>query len=149
VAGVPGPPDDSGAPMYFSITDVRCRAGASPCGPPNTSGGDDYTGELLVDVPSRITDKYNDVTPGGGSDPATVTDLSFQFKAVCSSTSASVGSTCAVITHANAVVPGIAKDTKRMVWDWEAVRVLDGGPDGDADTAAGNELFPTQGIFVP
>jgi len=29
------------------------------------------------------------------------------------------------------------------------VDVLDGGPDGDVDTPAGNTLFLTQGIFVP
>jgi hypothetical protein len=27
--------------------------------------------------------------------------------------------------------------------------VLDGGVDGDADTAGDNRLFATQGIFVP
>ena len=52
-------------------------------------------------------------------------------------------------TDANLVVPGFVKDTKRMTWQMDQVRVLDGGPDGDADTATGNQLFMNQGIFVP
>jgi hypothetical protein len=29
------------------------------------------------------------------------------------------------------------------------VQVYDGGPDGDADTPAGDTLFAVQGIFIP
>ena len=37
----------------------------------------------------------------------------------------------------------------RAVWAFDRVRLLDGGVDGDADTAADNTLFATQGVFVP
>jgi len=47
------------------------------------------------------------------------------------------------------VLPGAIKDTNRAVWALDALRVYDGGPDGDGDTDAGNSLFMTQGVFVP
>ena len=52
-------------------------------------------------------------------------------------------------TTANAVVPGSVIDGQRGIWALGAIRVMDGGPDGDADTAGDNSLFATQGLFVP
>lgn len=37
----------------------------------------------------------------------------------------------------------------QAVWELGQVRVFDGGPDGDADTAGDNTLFMTQRVFVP
>jgi hypothetical protein len=54
-----------------------------------------------------------------------------------------------VHTSANAVVPGSLHEGRRTIWQMGDVRVLDGGVDGDADTAGDNRLFATQGIFVP
>ena len=59
------------------------------------------------------------------------------------------GSSCTLTTTANAIVPGLVKDSKRAIWQIDQVRVNDGGADGDADTTAPNTLFATQGIFVP
>ena len=59
------------------------------------------------------------------------------------------GSTCTLSTTANAIVPGLVMDTKRAIWQMGQVQVYDGGPDGDADTTAGDTLFAVQGIFVP
>jgi hypothetical protein len=35
------------------------------------------------------------------------------------------------------------------VWQFDRVRLMDGGADGDAETAGDNVLFATQGVFVP
>jgi hypothetical protein len=53
-----------------------------------------------------------------------------------------------VNTSADAVLPGAIQEGTRMIWALDRVRVYDGGPDGDADTAD-NSLFATQGVFVP
>ena len=51
-------------------------------------------------------------------------------------------------TSADAVVPGIAQEGRRAIWDLGKVRVLDGGADGDTQTGP-NTLFAVQGVFVP
>ena len=45
--------------------------------------------------------------------------------------------------------PGAIVEQRRTIWALSATKVLDGGPDGDADTASGNQVFQTAGIFVP
>jgi hypothetical protein len=37
----------------------------------------------------------------------------------------------------------------RMIGELGQVRVYDSGADGNPDTAADNQLFVTQGVFVP
>ena len=59
-----------------------------------------------------------------------------------------IGSTCSVHTEMDFFYPGISKDTRRTIWELRGVRVFDGGPDGDAETAD-NDLFAVQGLFVP
>ena len=38
---------------------------------------------------------------------------------------------------------------RRAIWQLGRVEVYDGGPDGDANTPAGDTLFATQGVFIP
>ena len=45
-------------------------------------------------------------------------------------------------------MPGLVSESKRTIWQMGDVRVLDGGPDGQASTT-GNTLFLKQGVFVP
>ena len=52
-------------------------------------------------------------------------------------------------TTADALVPGMVKEGARAIWQFDQVRVFDGGADFDADTAADNRLFFVQGVFVP
>ena len=54
----------------------------------------------------------------------------------------------ALNTEMDFFLPRYRKDTKRAIWELGQVRVFDGGPDGDADTAD-NSLFAVQGVFVP
>ena len=43
----------------------------------------------------------------------------------------------------------LALEGDRAIWQLGQVQLFDGGVDGDAETAADNTLFATQGIFVP
>jgi hypothetical protein len=144
----PGPPDDCEVDLLVNLTDVRCLPGTATCGPP-MAGGADYTGELQHNATLRITDHFNAVPAGGGPDPATVIDIEFPVDVPCVATSSgAIGATCAVHTYLNAVVPAAVNDGKRAVWEYQQVRVTDGGPDGDTGTTP-NALFAVQGIFIP
>jgi hypothetical protein len=152
VVGTPGPPTDSAVKMGMSLTDVRCNnVSVVTCGSANSAGGADYTGELVFQVPLRISDRFNGTAPGGSSDPATMTDYTLSFSVPCAATaSTAVGATCsAPVTDLNFYIPGISPEGKRDVWEVGMFDVLDGGIDGDGDTAADNTLFETQGLFVP
>ena len=59
-----------------------------------------------------------------------------------------IGSTCSLNTTADAVLPGVVKETRRAIWQLGQVQVFDGGSDGVVSTTP-NTLFLTQGIFVP
>ena len=137
-AVVPGNPatqtDEADVTLEFTITDVRLASDLS-----------DYTGELRADVALRATDKDN--TPFY-STPGTVTDQSLSFDVQCASTVDPAGAACTLATSADALVPGWVKEGRRAIWQLGAVRVFDGGADGDTSTN-GNTLFETQGIFVP
>jgi hypothetical protein len=80
-----------------------------------------------------------------------VQDFQLTFSAPCSSTAnPTVGADCGLSTTADAAVPGLIKESQRMLMEsLDPVRVYDGGADEDADTLADNTLFLTQGIFVP
>ena len=150
LVGVPGPPDENDARIKIPLTDVRCLPTGARCGNPNASGPGDYTGQVRVAFGARLTDHFNWPTPGGGTDPATVGDFSFEFAANCVQTaSTGTGSTCNVNTSMNAVIPGTHKDTKRVVWEMGEMRIYDGGADGDGGTIADNTLFLRPGLFIP
>jgi len=98
-----------------------------------------------------ITDRFNG---GTGSDAATYSFTQFQpaFTLVvpCATTpDADVGSTCAVDTTMNAILPGAVLEGKRATWQFERIWLTDGGEDGDGATADDNTLFASQGVFVP
>jgi hypothetical protein len=149
VVGVPGPPDDSDVKIISSATDIRCKAGTAACGSANAADGADYTGEVQGNATIRISDHFNAVAPGGGTDPGTVIDVPFPVNAACTATaSTSIGGTCATNTTANAVVPGAVKDGKRAIVEIAQIQITDGGPDGLVGTTP-NTLFGVQGIFIP
>jgi TolB protein len=129
-----------------SLTDVRCRAASGGC----AGAMEDYTGDVLVNASFRITDRYNGAAL---NDPGTVYDIPFSFGASCTATGAPgipnpIGSACASVTTANALVPGFVKFGERQVIQLGQMKVFDGGPDGSAATND-NLLFQIQGIFNP
>jgi hypothetical protein len=106
----------------------------------------DYTGELDARTVVRLTDSSigSDGKPSG-----TVSDWTFRMPVRCTATSdASVGSTCASTTTANAITPGMVVSVKRAVWQLGQVQLFDGGADGSFSTDD-NVLFAVQGLFVP
>ena len=147
--GVVGPPDDSDVNITANISDVRCKAGTTACGNANAADGADYTGQMQGNATIRITDHYNAVAPGGGTDAATVVDIPFPVPATCANTaSTSEGGLCTANTSANATVPGAVLDAKRANIEVGAITITDGGPDGQNGTTPNTVAF-TQGIFIP
>jgi acyl-homoserine-lactone acylase len=147
--GAAGLPDDSDVLISAALSDVRCAVAGAACGGANANGDSDYAGELEASTVLRLTDRFNDVSAGGGSDAATVLDFPFPVKVACAATgSDTTGGACAVSTSVNAVVPGAVTDGKRAIAQLGQIRVHDGGPDGQAATAD-NDLFAVQGLFVP
>jgi hypothetical protein len=149
IVGAAGPPDDSDVGITASISDVRCKAGTTACGNANAADGADYTGQLQGNATIRISDHFNAVAPGGGTDAATVVDIPFPVPAACANTASTAeGGLCTANTSANATVPGAVKDAKRANIEVGAITITDGGVDGQNGTSP-NTLFETQGIFIP
>jgi hypothetical protein len=147
--GVVGPPDDSDVNITANISDVRCKAGTTACGNANAADGADYTGQMQGNATIRITDHYNAVAPGGGTDAATVVDIPFPVPATCANTaSTSEGGLCTANTSANATVPGAVLDAKRANIEVGQITITDGGPDGQNGTTPNTVAF-VQGIFIP
>jgi hypothetical protein len=114
------------------------------CGASNTAGGPDYTGQLEARTVLRITDR--DYSP---PDTGTTKNNAVPVTVPCTATaSPAIGSTCAVSTSFNAVVPGSVKSGKRAIWQVSPVRVYDGGASGTA-TASDATVFEDEGIFAP
>ena len=138
VLGNPGTPaDEADLRITVSMTDVRRAAAGVP----------DYTAQLQLRLPLRLTDKDN----GGpaGFEQGTLQDRNFDATVPCTSTaSTSVGSTCSLVTTADAIAPGVVAEGKRAMWQLGQVQLLDGGSDGVASTTP-NSPFAAQGVFVP
>ncbi len=122
--------------LALNATDIRKRSDLT-----------DYTGELRLEMPLRITDRRN--TPSEVP-AATVTDTSIYAVVPCTSTvDPSVGSTCSIATTINSLFPGAVQTGFRAIWELGQIVVHDGGSDGDGDTTGDNQPFLRQGIFVP
>ncbi len=126
--------DEADVKLTFSLTDVRRQVTLA-----------DYTGELRVSSTVRITDRMS----GTGADPATSLDFDLAATVPCSATATAEGAACVLATSFDALAPGSVTERRRSVWQLDQVRVHDGGPDGDADTAGDNGLFAVEGVFVP
>jgi hypothetical protein len=121
--------------IAVSTTDVR-----------NKSDLSEYTGELQADQTLRITDPKNGPSQ---TETATTQDIRFPVAVPCAATAdTTIGSTCAVSTSANAIVPGAVTANSRAIWELGQVKVFDGGASGVAG-ASGATLFEDQGVFVP
>jgi hypothetical protein len=128
--------DQGDVQITFKLSDVKNKV--SPYA--------DYAGEVRGLLGFRITDKYN------GSPltaPATATDLDIPFTVACVPNGGAQGSDCNVTTTLDTLTPNTVRENKRGVWAMSAVKVFDGGADGDADTPGDNTLFMDQGIFAP
>jgi hypothetical protein len=132
--------DEADMNISVSVTDVRNKPSLT-----------DYEGELLLRLPTRITDMANALpSTTDFSDRATVVPANFDVVVPCSATaSETIGSTCSITTSADSVAPGAVQEGKRAIWATNQIQVLDGGFDGQAATASDNSLYAIQGLFVP
>jgi Tol biopolymer transport system component len=147
---VPGGPAEADLTIASNLSDVRCNAGTATCGPGNDRGGADYTGELELRPVIRLTERSRQTDPLLPLEPQTAQAFPFPIRASCNATSSTaIGAACSWFTSANAVIPGSVVDGRRAIWQMDRLDLLDGGADGDADTAADNRLFAKQGVFVP
>jgi hypothetical protein len=125
--------DEADVVVVAALTDVRRRSDLT-----------DYTGEVSEDTTIRVTDR-----DGANGESVTMQDISFPVAFPCSATpETTIGSSCAVATSFDAIVPGAVPEHERSVWELGSVSVYDGGPDGVASTQD-NGLFERQGIFIP
>jgi hypothetical protein len=147
----PGSPEEPDMVINIALNDVRCVPTGARCGTANAAGPADYTGEMRFSFTFRLTDHWNATAPGGGTDPATVQDFAIEHPWACvQSGSTSTGSTCNLVSRLDTLIPGAVGDLpKRRVWELHAVRIYDGGADGDGDTTADNTVFARPGIFIP
>jgi dipeptidyl aminopeptidase/acylaminoacyl peptidase len=140
VQAIPGnpatPANEADVSISVSVTDVRQKASLA-----------DYAGELQAVLRVRITDR-NSPPPLNGT--ATLSDTALSAAVPCSPTAdTSIGSTCAITTSENTLLPGGVVEGKRAIWQLGKLDLFDGGPDGVGSTTSGNTLFETQGVFVP
>jgi hypothetical protein len=142
IPGNPATPavDEADVRITVDATDVRWASDLT-----------DYEGELQAVASVRVTDRNNSILPPIFPDDqnGTMQDVPFAVTVPCTLTpDAAIGGHCAVATTADAVVPGTVTERDRAIWAFDQVTLLDGGEDGDVDTAD-NSVFATQGVFVP
>jgi PKD repeat protein len=128
-------PNEADVRIKVTITDVLDRL----------RGDDYYVGDLQAQVPIEITDRRNGTSL---ADSGTVTEFPLSVDMPCTPDFDIGGSTCRAVTTVNALIPGSIIERKRAVSALGQVQVFDGGEDGDLSTPD-NELFATQGLFVP
>jgi len=134
--------------VQATSTDVRCKTNTSVTGhcpgPANTTGTNDYDGQVLGFANIRITDTCNSGAAANacGTTHATVQDLPFSIGIQCAGTptDATKGGTCAVSTTVNTVVPDgpfgaggggpAVKNGKKAAVQIDGLRINDAGSDG-------------------
>jgi WD40 repeat protein len=149
------PCNDAGDQVDVKITNtstgIRCVGVSGGC----TAAGGTYSGKILSRMTLRITDRLNgpEQTVSG-----TAEDHPLHWGIQCA------GGNCSVVTSADSVIPAVAKEGKRAVWQLSQLQVLDGGADGNLASApapgsgvcppacmgnGGETVFLHQGLFVP
>ena len=132
LTGATGEPDDTDVQLTFSLTNVM-----------KASDFSEYSGEVGVRIPSRVTDKE-------GAASSTTQHFPLSWSVPCAPTpDPAIASACTLDTTLDAVLPGAAAEGTRATWAFDAVEVHDGGPDANADTLGDNSPFLRQGVFVP
>ena len=129
---------DTDVKIQASLNNVRLKSDLS-----------DYTGELQLRLPLHLTDRVNDVDK---VQPGTTQD--FTFPVTMQHHHHRQHHSRKQLRDHHGSQRGRARRgsppmDSRVIWEVGQVDVYDGGPDGDVDTAAGNSLFATQGVFVP
>ena len=134
--GDPGTPaDEADVGFEFRLSDVRVAGTLA-----------DYSGEVQPRTTMRITDRRS--LPGV-NETGTVEDLVLPSTIPCAVTpDVNTGAVCNVTSSLDAITPGLVSEGARAIWALGPVEVMDGGSDGDVETAP-NQVFARQGIFIP
>jgi TolB protein len=149
LAGNPGTPaDEADVRITVHVSDVRCVATNAAC-----PGGalSDFAGRILLTPNVQVTDREN-----GSPGPGTM-QFALHSPIDCAPTpDPAVGSTCALSTTMDSIVPGAVPEGSRTIWEIGEVQVWDPGPNGtgyaNCPPTCGNgdeAPFMRQGVFVP
>src|SRR3954470_162504 len=156
----PGPPG-ADIKMTVAVSDVRCTAmqnGTTPGLCPSGALGP-FTGSVKANFPAQLTDHCNGTTPptcpgpgppppNAGTGPAPGPfSLPVGFVVPCALAGPGVGSTCALVSTYNVLIPGLVVAGMRGNFEIGRITVDDGGPDGNAATADNLE-YADEGVFV-
>jgi hypothetical protein len=137
--------DEADVVIDIDITDVR-----------NNPSGTDYTGKVLARTALTVTDKRADAQENPALGTTQVFDLGIPVQ--CTATGVTtIGSTCALSTTVDSLVPGAVVESSRSNWELGQIVVRDAGPNGTGYDAGcpltcgdGDEgTFLRQGVFVP
>jgi len=151
LVGNPGTPaDEADVKIDANVTDVRCTTANGACPDGALS---DFSGQVLLTAVVRITDRVTN----GPLTAGTMQNSAIRAPITCTSTlDPDIGSTCAVATTMDSLVPGAVPEGKRSIWAAGDVEVYDPGPNGtgyaNCPPTCGNgdeALFMRQGVFVP
>jgi Tol biopolymer transport system component len=142
---VPGNPatvaDEADVSIVGSVSDLHASSATGADYNPDVSGPD-----VTLVTKFRISDALNGASL---TDPGTVSDVDFAVAMQCVETpDPSLGSTCSISTSADGSMPGVIKESRRMVLQLMRVRLNDSGPNGvrgDGD----DKNFAQQGFYVP
>jgi hypothetical protein len=116
--------------------DVRLRVSAGDVRAVGSLG--DYDSAVEAHPTFRITDRDNLPHPGGPG-PGTL-EVGLRFSVPCTATAdTSVGSTCALATTVDTLVPNAVKEGRRAVWELASFDLNDGD----------EGVFLRPGVFVP
>jgi uncharacterized repeat protein (TIGR01451 family) len=137
--------DEADVRVIASATDVR------------TAGDADYTGSVALASTIRITDRANGAN---GTVAGTVADTDLGLPVSCTATADPArGSTCGITTTLDTQVPGLVKESKRMIISAFSIRVLDAGADASLTPPSGTcppkcgsgdeSVYLRQGAFLP
>jgi hypothetical protein len=117
--------------------------------------GTDHVGPILVRTNLTMTDNRNAAEqPESGTSQAL--PLQWPVQCVATPTDATRGSNCIQSTTVNALLPGAVQESRRSIWEFGQLSVLDAGPNGTGYASCpptcgdGDETtFMRQAIFVP
>jgi Tol biopolymer transport system component len=133
--------DEADVSIAGSVSDMHSTSRTGSDYNPDLSGPD-----VTLVTKFRITDALNGASL---TDPGTMSDIDFAVAMQCVETpDPSIGSTCSVNTSADSALPGVIKESRRMVLQLLRVRLNDSGANGvrgDGD----DRNFAQQGFFVP
>ena len=140
--------DQADVSLVGSATDVRQGSRTGPDYDPNPSGAD-----MTSLAKIRISDAFNttgtQACSATTSCEATVQDLNFTVPTACTATAdPNIGSTCAVTTTADTVVPDVTKENKQAVVQIFRIKTADAGANGVPGDTDDRDAF-MQGIYIP